>query len=176
MTPQTSSFIADVETAVLAEILSECGTGSSTYPTPEYLLLVHADRGEVVPRLEINDDLLPGLRMQYVAGQMTESGTSHYQVTREEWNIGAVIHLTSAIMGYEGNDVATFYQYAMASADTLLRRLHKTLHGFKPDVSDSLLGGATGTGRVGRWGIVPNRIGDFDWMFTAMLEFAVQKS
>jgi hypothetical protein len=35
--PLSSSFLVDIEEAVLAEILSKLGTDSTTYPTPEYL-------------------------------------------------------------------------------------------------------------------------------------------
>lgn len=173
MAAQSSSFITDVEAAVLAEIKAKCGTGSETYPEPAYLLLAFADRGDVAPRLELDEAKLPGLLMQYVSGERTEGGIGR-SANVERWNIGAVIRLTPAIMGYDGTDVSTFKGYAQASADTLSRRLRQTLDGFRPGVSDATFGELSGRGRVPRWTVVLVPEGDLSVIATVFLEWELQ--
>jgi len=170
--PLSSSFLVDVEEAVLAEILSELGEDSTTYPTPEYLWLAFADRGEVVPRLEINEAKLPGLLMQYVSGSRREGGIG-LQMNREEWNIGAVLLLTPEILGYDGDDYSTFLKYAQASADTLARRLRKTLLEFKPSVADATFGEISGKPWIDRWTLVAHRRGDREIVYEILLEYGL---
>lgn len=174
MAPQTSSFITDIEEAVLAELRTKCGTGSTVYPTPAYLLLVSASRGEVVPRIEINETLQPGLLMQYISGGEEEAGIG-ISFNVERWNIGAVIRLTPSVIGYAGSVVTTFRQYAAASADTLARRLRKTLRDFKPGIRDATFGEVvSGKGWVKRWGIVPTYLSDFEVMYLVLLEYELR--
>lgn len=169
----SSSFVVDIEEAVLAELESKLGTGSTVYPSPGYLLLAYVGRGEVVPRLELNAAKTPGLLMQYVSGEKREGGIG-VQLNRERWNIGALIRLTPAMVGCDATDWVTFRRSAHASADVLARRLRKALIELRVNVVDTTFGERTnGRGVVDGWGIIPQYENDQAVSYAVLVEYHV---
>lgn len=166
------SFLTDVEDAVLAEALDKLGTDSETYPTPEYLWLVYAGRDEVVPDITLKESKRPGLVMQYVSGQVEETGIG-YQVDRELWNIAVVFDATADAFEYEGSDKDAFNKLVLSAADTMARRLQRILSVFRPSVTDDTFALASGVGTVPRWTSMLHWIGDYHCKVDVLMEYSL---
>jgi hypothetical protein len=150
----TTSFIHDIEERLIAEINTKLGPSSLVYPTPAYLLVPFVGRagGRPIPLLE--DQQLPGLWIEYLAGQPKkyEIGSDLGLATAavESFNIFGLFRTTPEILGC-ATDQATFTKEAEAAAGTLLRRLMLVLAEFDPSVTDALLGYKTNGQRLGGW-------------------------
>ena len=64
----TSSFVTDIEAAILAEIMDKMGTGTDTYPEHPYLQMQYAGRVGGMPEMDLPERFTPAFFMQYLAG------------------------------------------------------------------------------------------------------------
>jgi len=165
------SFLYAVESAVLAEVQAKCGVGSTTYPTPTYLLLQTCERGEISPRLEIHESKLPGLRIQYFQGTKREGGIG-FQRNQEEWNIATVLVLTPEVLGCEP-DPSTFMGAVSEAAETVMARLRWVLSHLRPGVVDETFRQRTAKSWVNSWGYFPFYRSDSEIQVTILLSYFV---
>lgn len=176
MAPITSSFIHDIEAAILAEINTKLGPNSALYPSPAWLQVQWAGRTGGRPTPRTTEDQNPHVYMEYLAGGGTGflvgSQSRLPSMGRELWNVYAVLIATPQFMEMEDmKDVEAFKAYALAAADTLARRLMLLLADFEPNVHDSLLGYLTNGQRVNAWGLVAVAEGDLRITYRSLIRY-----
>lgn len=176
MAPITSSFILDIEAAILAEIDRVLGPNSTTYPTPPWLQVQTSGRTGGRPRLRATSEQNPHVYMEYLAGGSlgyeVGGGSRVPAIARELWNVYAVVNLTPEFMEMEDvQDVESFRAYALAAADTLTRRLILLLADYDPSVQDALLGYLTNGQKVNAWGLVGAAVGDLQIEYRALIRY-----
>lgn len=147
------SFIHDIEEALIDEINTKLGVGSTVYPTPGYLQVQFVGRagGRPIPLLPDQD--YPAIWLEYLAGAPRRSEIGHGYSTQatESFNILGIMRVTPEVLGCPDDDLTIFTREAEAAAGILLRRLMLTLVSFDPSVYDELLGYKTNGQRLGGW-------------------------
>ena len=172
MAPLTSSFIADVEEAVLAEVLRWCGTGAEAWDEPDYLQLQTVRRGRaILPGFDLADSELPAFVMDYQLYEQTAQHVGAFDV-KHRWLCGAKVKLNPTICGYTANPTeAAFRRCVIASADLLLKRLDEVLDVFSPGVVDTVFPESSGARHI-PWGqIYLDWASPMECMAHAVLEY-----
>lgn len=177
MAPITSSFIHDIEAAVLGRIDTVLGPNSTTYPTPPWLQVQLSGRTGGRPTLPATEEQNPHVYMEYLAGGGLRyeigTGSRMPSVARELWNVYAVLTLTPEFMEMDDLDIPNFKAYALAAADTLTRRLVLLLADYDMNVVDGLLGYMTNGQKVNGWGLVAVAKGDLRIDYRALIRYEV---
>jgi hypothetical protein len=123
-TPVASSFIKDLQQALIDKVLSDLGVDSTTYPIQRYQQIVFAGRSGGRPALPRVEDQLPAFWVEYLGGGSERTEVGHGRrvpsCAVEVFNCYTVINLTPEIMGCERDD-QTFYEAGEAAVDQLMR-------------------------------------------------------
>lgn len=139
MTIITSSFVTQVEDAICAEVLRLCGTGVEAYDDPDYLQLATARRGRVAQGFDVTAAEKPAFVIEYIySDEIGPGGQTRGGDYRHVWNVAVLLTLTAEGMGYDPlPSKAAFYTAVVASADVMMRRVHRALRSFAPTVIDT---------------------------------------
>lgn len=147
------TFIHDIEEALIAEIESKMGPGSTTYPTPEYLHVQFVGRAGGRPVPVLAEDQLPAIWIEYLGGGPRRGEIGHQWSTSgvEAFNVLGIVRTTPDIIGAPDNDEAEFARQAEAAIGTFVRRLMLVLLDYNPSVTDGILGYKTNDQRLLGW-------------------------
>lgn len=174
--PQTNSFIFDIEEAIFAQVETELGQGSATYPSPAWLQVVSTKRGGGRPLPTVAEKDKPCFVMEYIGGTETDTliaGRRRSGGATELWNVYVFFNLTPELMGC-ARQQDEFAGYAVAAADTLMRRVVYMLDELTINVTDSILGYMWNGQRPTAWALVGMAKGDFNVDYTITLRLEVQ--
>ena len=173
MAPITSSFIHDIEAAIISEVTTKLGKDSVLYPTPAWMLLKTVGRAGGRPEMKVGENEYPAMFLEYVHGQPTgsEIGSELGGWGRESWNVFFTAWLTPEIMELDGRDIDDFRAYAVAAADTLLRRIMLVLLEFYPSVMCELLGQKTNSQSITGHALVGEASGDYGIQYHGFIRY-----
>lgn len=175
-TPVTTSFRRDIAKAVLAQIQSQMGRGSTAYDLPSWLQIVKADLSGGRPRIYVGADEYPAVWIRYLTGGESREGAFPSRLPSfilELFVLNAVFVATPEVMGLDPTELEAFRDYSEAAADRLMSCLVHLLCNYDPGVTCAVTGYKTSSQSVTAWSYNGKATSDTRIEYVIMLRYEV---